>query len=558
MRRALAVLVSGLACLIAVATADAATLSGTLAGGKGLQIIVVQATGTGKKVRITSGSGRFRVAGVSLGGASVQIVDDAGAYVGPIVLGGAKTNVYETIKGSGNLALGAIRQKGDYAIAAVPTTRLYTTRAYTVTAKGGRPIGAGRLGRVKVGNGRGALRGYDGPGHDTDLDGIPGVFDVDDNGNLILDNVDRTGRAGLLLRASTARQTICPAPPQPLTPGCVPAGGTTPTGGGASAAATEFHLFSNFKLTDPSSINLYLAGTTAAVQPLIDAAFPRTLILATQIVGATSGTLDCLGNAYCASHATAGVLYPLVNGAAATYAGSALGISAGPTGDAQITPGATPDEIGAGDAFIENAGGRAYPGMLNFAFSTAPAVYSYQTAAAATEQVIAYDAITGRAAGNIGMDPATPILVGSDGLITLKWWRPQRPALAGEASASGWIDIGGLQYTADAPNPPRSATNVPIGVGPGTCAPASYANPIANGAPFVNAGTEGVLDPDVDAATTPATPTAKLLQFTVDAKACFGAATWNLLTSGATFDFDIQARSLFGDNAARKLYFKLQ
>ena len=30
-------------------------------------------------------------------------------------------------------------------------------------------------------------------------------------------------------------------------------------------------MFSNFKLTDVTSINLYLAGTTAAVQPLIDA-----------------------------------------------------------------------------------------------------------------------------------------------------------------------------------------------------------------------------------------------------------------------------------------------
>ena len=47
-------------------------------------------------------------------------------------------------------------------------------------------------------------------------------------------------------------------------------------------------MFSNFKLTANASINLYLGGTTAAVQPLIDAAFPATLTLATQIVGATT------------------------------------------------------------------------------------------------------------------------------------------------------------------------------------------------------------------------------------------------------------------------------
>jgi hypothetical protein len=316
-------------------------------------------------------------------------------------------------------------------------------------------------------------------------------------------------------------------------------------------------MFSNFKLTANASINLYLGGTTAAVQPLIDAAFPSTLTLATQIVGATTGTLDCLGNVYCAPHVTAGISYPQINGAAATFAGTALGLLTGPTGDAQITPGASTSEIGSGNAFIQNAGGAAYPGVLNFTFMTAPAVYSYQTTASATEQVIAYDPVTGWAAGNLGMSPATPITVAADGVITLKWWRPQRPILGGEASASGWIDIGGLQYTADAPNAPRSPTGVSIGSGVGNCPLASYSAPFSNGAAFTNTGTGGVQDPALDAATVPSAPTANLLQFTVNAKTCFGEAAWNTLTTGSTFDFDIQARSLYGDNAARKLYFKI-
>ena len=98
---------------------------------------------------------------------------------------------------------------------------------------------------------------------------------------------------------------------------------------------------------------------------------------------------------------------------------------------------------------------------------------------------------------------------------------------------------------------------MPIGAGPGNCALTSYSNPVSNGTAFTNGGTAGVQDPALDAATNPAAPTANLLQFTVNAKTCFGEATWNLLTSGATFDFDIQARSLYGDNAARKLYFRL-
>ena len=69
-------------------------------------------------------------------------------------------------------------------------------------AQGGAPPGAGRFGLVRA-----AAVGAAGPGRDQDLDGIPGAFDVDDNGNLVLDNVDRTART---------RQAPQPKPqPQP-------------------------------------------------------------------------------------------------------------------------------------------------------------------------------------------------------------------------------------------------------------------------------------------------------------------------------------------------------
>ena len=549
-----------LAALAVAASASAATVSGTIKGGKGLTVVVLQANGKGTKVRITKSSGAFSASG-SLQGATLQLVDDEGTYVGPVLLGGKGTKTFLTIKGAAALKLGSIALKNGYAIAKAPDGRYQTAAAYTAAAKGGKPIGAGKIGRVKVGNGTSTLKGYNGQGRDADLDGVPGAFDVDDNGNLILDNVDRTTRAGLAARAASTRQTVCPPPPAPAPAGCVapaPAGGgTAPAGGGTApaAAATDFKMFSNFKLTGETSINLYLGGSTAAVQPLIDAAFPGTLTLATQVIGGSSATLDCLGAAFCLPHTTAGVLYPLVNGAAASVSGTTVALSTGSTGDAQITPGTTPDQIGSGDAFIETTGSGSYPGILNFVFTTAPAVYS--VTANGTETVLAYDATTGRATGNLGMSPATPITVGTDGVITLKWWRPQRQAIDGEASASGWIDIGGLQYTADAPNGPLAA-GAPAGTapssGPGNCGIASYSNPVSNGTAFTNTGTGGVLDPAADAATDPATPTANLLQFTINAATCFAPTA---LTTGMTFDFDIQARSVYGDNAARKLYFKV-
>ena len=49
-------------------------------------------------------------------------------------------------------------------------------------ARGGVPIGVGVLGRV-----RSPAAGPAGAGRDRDLDGIPGRYDVDDDGDLVLD-----------------------------------------------------------------------------------------------------------------------------------------------------------------------------------------------------------------------------------------------------------------------------------------------------------------------------------------------------------------------------------
>jgi hypothetical protein len=58
-------------------------------------------------------------------------------------------------------------------------------------ARRGVPIGAGRFGRVRSRRVRSTVPG------DRDLDGIPDVLDVDDDGDLILDKLDRSsgGRA---------------------------------------------------------------------------------------------------------------------------------------------------------------------------------------------------------------------------------------------------------------------------------------------------------------------------------------------------------------------------
>jgi hypothetical protein len=60
----------------------------------------------------------------------------------------------------------------------------------TARARGGKPIGAGSLGWVP-----GRAHGRSAPGTDPDADGIPNKFDVDDDGDLVLDTDERPAAA---------------------------------------------------------------------------------------------------------------------------------------------------------------------------------------------------------------------------------------------------------------------------------------------------------------------------------------------------------------------------
>lgn len=538
MKHPLLALVALVATGFAAVPATAATLSGTLKSGNGYTIVVVQSNGKAKKLKVASTKGTFKISGVSLAGASLSLISAKGQYWGPIVLAGSGTKAYETVKGSSSLALGTVTRKAGYAVAVVPKTRYQTGATYTVKATKGKPVGASKLGRVKIGNGTGTLAGYDGAGKDADLDGIPGAFDIDDNGNLILDNVDRSGRAGkrsILARAAGPTfRAICPTPDQPQPPGCTPP--APPAGDGApSNTTTEFKLFSNFKLTGPTSINANIAAITD-LYPLISTAVPTTVTLATEVIGGATATLDCLGNTYCASHTVGSVSYPLVNFAAATYTDTFLDLVTGSTGDAQISPGATPAEIGSGNTFIEMVGSNSYPGTLNFVFNTAPALVSYN--AGSGEQTVAYDA-TG--ASNAGMTQGTPITIPvGETSLSVTFWRPQREALSTESGT--WTDIGGLTYRADTPNAPTgSAKHSCVG---------GYSAASSNGTAVATTATsDGVLDPALDAKA----DASNTVAWTIDLTTCFD---WGSMASGTAFDLDIQAVSRYGDNAARKLFFQ--
>src|SRR6266700_465380 len=68
---------------------------------------------------------------------------------------------------------------------ASPPARAFD-RSVFARARHGVPVGVASLGWV-----RGRASGPSGPGQDRDRDGIPDKFDVDDNGNLVLDVLEK-------------------------------------------------------------------------------------------------------------------------------------------------------------------------------------------------------------------------------------------------------------------------------------------------------------------------------------------------------------------------------
>jgi hypothetical protein len=424
--------------------------------------------------------------------------------------------------------LGKVRVLKGYAKPQRALAKKFVDRSTTAKAKRGVPIGAGVFGRVRS-KGDSAK----GQGRDQDRDGLPGAFDVDDDGDLVLDNFERSGARGV--RAA--------AEPPPLPPGSAPPpGNMPPPGGGPPAGSDRLSIFSNLKLTLQDSLN---ANAGAVTDAQIDAATAQAQTLAIQVASGDQVELDCGGLTYCSRGGTGAALegnraFPDDFDAD----GDGYGLLAkGPTGDFQLKTGAKSAQIGSGDAFVERimSGGAEtqVAGVLNYVFSTTPALMSWSAGGASG--TVTYPVAPGA--------PGTresPIVVpgAGDAIVTMTFWRPQRAAIPGSGEGAGWIDIGRLKYTADVPNG-AGAPGSPPGPGPGNCPAATYS--VTD--PSLSVGADGVVD---SAADRPADP-ANTLTFSVNLTQCLGAAGW---APGQTLQVDIQARSEFGDNAAQLIIFQ--
>lgn len=176
-------------------------LTGKLTGGRGYGAIVVQRNGVTKSALVKR-DGVFEVKGISpalLRGATLQLIDAKGRYAGPVVLGmkGSRASIAFSGKAParGALDLGVVSLKRGYATLKRNQLASALYAKPTVKTSRGKPAGAGQLGLVlSAAQGASIRATAEDPGSDPDRDGVPSAFDVDDDGDLILDTADPDAR----------------------------------------------------------------------------------------------------------------------------------------------------------------------------------------------------------------------------------------------------------------------------------------------------------------------------------------------------------------------------
>ncbi len=351
-----------------------------------------------------------------------------GSYGGPIVAARERKGRRAIVGLRAGAKLGAVKVKRRKGFAKVERTlpEKWIDANRTARAKKGVPRGAGVFGRVRA-----RSTGAPGPGLDQDLDGIPGTLDVDDDGDLILDDLDQNAA-------------------------------------GAKAAQSQevFGVQGRLPLPFQNSVNVNGGSTNAA----IDAVLPAFAELLVQVMPGDSPELDCGGTPnpnkppplvgglpYCSWGGTGRVhpfsgpitAFPDCCDADEDGFGSLVGTPPPPGGMQKyesLLPGATAAQIGTGNILIERVqrGGTEvkFTTELQFSFATVPAFASYSDTAG-NSGTVSYPV----AAGGPGTDgngfqvAAGP---GGDVVITFEFWRPQRRPIPNEAG--DWIDVGGLIY----------------------------------------------------------------------------------------------------------------
>jgi hypothetical protein len=380
----------------------------------GYTVIALAANGKAKSVVARRGQFRVKPRAKRV---TLQLRTPDGVYAGPIVIRRSRRRAILGVKVGARL--GRITIRPGYARPARRLSWRWVDATFAARARKGIPIGAGVFGRVRSEPPRSH------PPGDRDRDGIPDPLDVDDDGDLILDNIDRS----------------------------------------RAARASQFEEFMINSLMGVGQFDpLVNANAGGLTSEQVDAALSRAGILKLEFVRGDSAELDCGspqsrrdpnvgGLVYCSRGGTGKVAPPLSQPfpECCDPDGDGFGTFQ-PQPDLQGGPmvlnhGATTAQIGTGDVLIERltTGGveTQLPASVQYIFATVPALVSYSDGQG-NSATISYPVPDGT---------FFPVAAGPNGdvIVTMTLWRPQRRPIAGEACLGNappceWIDMGHLDY----------------------------------------------------------------------------------------------------------------
>jgi hypothetical protein len=346
-------------------------------------------------------------------------------------------------------------------------------------------------------------------GGDKDDDGIPNAFDVNDDGDAVLDSAD----------------TSTPAPKVAVDDGT------------KDCSAVDFRIFTNYKATQggfAGTINAYGVGGFKADKTNIASTITKTMSMVfspiTQVCGSpvTRSFLKGIDVPYAPTDyvelsKTCGTGdYQWLIGAGKMCGTDASGFSFG----SAYTFG---DTLPTGqDTFsmkVETADGKKYEftSSPGFVFVTHPMFIAYSNDGTNYTNIDYTNATTGPEGARI-TEPT--ISVTQSQTLYLKVYRPQRLAMDGEKG--DFYDLGGFKFTPDIPNGTPSV---------GKCDA------------LTSTDTEMTSDTPINAAS----PPVMTLQWAIGTK-CYGAPPKNIPWAPAPSDFDIQVEpSGPGGNSAQKI-----
>lgn len=506
MKRVSLLLISAAATLLVASSAQAArtTISGKLRGATGVTVIAVAANGTAVRQRLRA-DGRFRLSLPSAKDTTLQLVSRDGRYLGPVVLRHSGKRAYTTLRGP-SAALGALKLRAGYAVAVRPlAAALVNTRKAVTADKRGKPIGAGRLGLVRTK--RVATAGFlpfgflaepnSQPGADTDSDGVPNSVDADDNGNLVLDNVDPTTPAGTSGLFSTLYL------PFGDTLNADAAGVTTEQIDAVFSGADRFNLI--FFFSDGQFRGRTITGAHVDCFALVYCRKGD----GTAIMGGLSESSPSLprGTPW-VDYSPDGSGYPNLEQMTSHDNHSVWAAGVQPrVGTGAIRPGDTYDVV-----FKSAQGDISVPTTLAPYFVTTPALASWSSNLASG--TVSYPVAPG-APGTGG----NPIQLDS-GSMTLTFWRPQRAGIAG-ADRTSYVDMGHLRYGV-MPSPAGVQVNSEVGCAGHYSAVSPELAPAQSNDSFADS-----FWPYRDSGDDAAPNAARTLSFRVDLAGCLTAAGVN-------------------------------